>query len=53
MPTTLPVRIAAPASTVAAGQADASITIIFLVATIGMLLSVLAALLSPDYFVGM
>jgi hypothetical protein len=38
---------------VAAGEADASITIIFLVAAIGMLLSVLAALISPDYFAGM
>lgn len=53
MPTTLPVRIAAPTSTVRDSEADASITVIFLVAVIGMLLSVLAALTSPDLSLGL
>jgi hypothetical protein len=53
MPTTLPVRIAVPRSTVTDGEADGSITVIFLVAVIGMLLSVVAALISPDLSIGM
>jgi len=53
MPTTLPLRIAAPASTNKAGEADASITVVLLVAMIGMLLSVLATLISPECYLGM
>jgi hypothetical protein len=53
MPTTLPVRIALRASTVRDGEADRSIAVVFLVTVIGMLLSVLAALISPDLSVGL
>ena len=53
MPTTLPVRIAVPTSTVRDGEADGSITVIFLVTVIGMLLSIVAALTSPDLSIGM
>jgi hypothetical protein len=53
MPTTLPIRIAVPATNERDGETDASITIIFLVSLIGMLLSVLAALISPDLSLGM
>ena len=52
MPTTLPIRIAVPASTVKDIEADGSITVIFLVTTLGMLLSVLAALMCPECFLG-
>jgi hypothetical protein len=54
MPTTLPLRIAAPArSSIEASEADGSVVIIFLVASIGMLLSVLAAIISPDWLIGL
>jgi hypothetical protein len=53
MPTTLPVRIAVPTSTVGDGEADGSIAVIFLVAVTGMLLSILAALMSPDLSLAM
>jgi hypothetical protein len=53
MPTTLPVRIDVPARRVRESEADASLMVVFLVTVIGMLLSVLAALMSPDISLGM
>jgi hypothetical protein len=53
MPTTLPVRIAASARSAESSEADGSLVIIFLVASIGMLLSVVAAIITPDWFIGM
>jgi hypothetical protein len=53
MPTTLPLRIAAPARSIEGSESDGSVVIIFLVASIGMLLSVLAAIISPDWLIGL
>jgi hypothetical protein len=53
MPTTLPIRIAAAVPSVKTAEADGSIVIVFLVASIGMFLSVLAAIISPDWLIGM
>jgi hypothetical protein len=52
MPTTLPVRIAAPVRS-ESSETDGSLVIVFLIASIGMLLSVLAAIISPDWLIGM
>jgi hypothetical protein len=52
MPTTLPVRLAAPVRTSERSEPDGSLVIIFLVASIGMLLSVLAAIITPDWGMG-
>jgi hypothetical protein len=53
MPTTLPVRIGVPFASDKTLEGDGSLVVIFLVTSIGILLSLVAAMVSPDWLIGM